>query len=124
MDTGSIITTKSGAQKIGKQPPAGMKLPNDPSINDRDRLNSVLLHEKQIIQGYTTGLNEVFDSNLYNVAQKNRSRVQDLHIQTLEALFNMGEYTADVAPREQVTDAYDVFNGYKNQLPYGSPKPH
>ncbi len=99
-------------------------MPKDSSINDRDRLNAVLMHEKQIIQGYTTGLNEVFDSNLYNLVQKNRARVQDLHSQTVEALFNMGEYTADVAPKEQVMDAYDVFSGYKGQLPYGSPKPH
>jgi hypothetical protein len=29
-----------------------------------------------------------------------------------------GEYTADIAPPEQVADAYDIFSGYRNQLPY------
>lgn len=124
MDTGSIITSKSGAQKIGKQPPPGMQMPKDASINDRDRLNAILMHQKQIIQGYTTGLNELFNSSLYHLTEKNRGRVQELHTQTVKALFDMGEYTADLAPKEQVTDAYDTFCGYKSQLPYGTPKPH
>ena len=119
MDTASTITTKSGARKIGKQTTGAMKQPKDATVNDRDRLNGILMHEKQIMQNYTTGLAEVFDSDLYNRIKTNRDRIEDLHSQTVEALFNSGEYTADIAPAEQVTDAYDVFKGYLNQLPYG-----
>jgi hypothetical protein len=32
-------------------------------------------------------------------------------------LFNLGEYQADVATSPQVKDIFDVFNGYKTQLP-------
>jgi hypothetical protein len=124
MDTTSTITTKTGARKIGKQLSAGMQQPKDATINDRDRLNGILMHEKQILIGYSTGLNEAFDSNLYNVIQTNRSRVQDLQHQAVSALFNSGEYTADAAPPEQVADAFDVFNGYKNQLPYPNKPAH
>jgi hypothetical protein len=124
MDTTSTITTKTGAKKIGKQMSAGMQQPKDATVNDRDRLNGILMHEKQILIGYATGLNEAFDSKLYNLIQSNRSRVQDLQQQAVTALFNSGEYTADIAPPEQVTDAYDVFNGYKNQLPYTGKPTH
>lgn len=124
MDTSSTITTQSGAQKIGKQTTGVMKQPKDATVNDRDRLNGILMHEKQMMQGYTTGLAEVFDSDLYSRIQRNRTRIEDLHSQTLEALFNTGEYTADVAPPEQVTDAYDVFKGYLNQLPYPGRQTH
>jgi hypothetical protein len=124
LDTNTVLTTKSGAKKIGKQTAGIGKQPKDATVNDRDRLNGILMHEKQILQGYTTGLAEVFDSDLYNKIRKNRSRVEDLHTKALEALFNSGEYTADIAPPEQVSDAYDVFSGYINQLPYQQHKPH
>lgn len=124
MDTSSVITTKAGARKIGKQPSGTMNQPKDATINDRDRLNGILMHEKQVIQGYTTGMLEAFDLDLYNQIRKNRNRIEDLHTMTLEALFNSGEYTADIAPAEQVTDAYDVFSGYKNQRPYSGQMPH
>lgn len=124
MDTSSVITSKTGAKKIGK-PTAGIaKQPKDATINDRDRVAGLLMHEKQIVQGYTTGLVEVFDPELYGLVKKARGRVEDLHAQVLEVLFNSGEYTADVAPPEQVTDTYDVFTGYLNQLPYQGQTPH
>ncbi len=124
MDTTATITTKSGAKKIGKQLSGEMQQPKDVTVNDRDRLNGVLMHEKQILLGYSTGLNEAFDPTLYNIIQTNRSRVQELHQQAVEVLFNMGEYTADIAHPEQVRDAYDVFSGYKNQLPYPNKPAH
>ncbi|HOL18127.1 MAG TPA: spore coat protein, partial [Bacillota bacterium] len=120
----ATITTKSGAKKIGKQLSGVMQQPKDVTVNDRDRLNGVLMHEKQILLGYSIGLNEVFDPTLFNIVQANRNRVQEMHQQAVEALFNMGEYTADIAPPEQVRDAYDVFNGYKNQLPYPNKPTH
>ena len=118
MDTSSTITTKSGAQKIVKSTAGVMHQPKDATVNDRDRLNGILMHEKQLMQGYTTGLAEAFDPDLYNRIKENRSRIEELHSRTVEALFNTGEYTADIAPETQVTDAYDVFKGYLNQLPY------
>ena len=80
MDTTSTITTKSGAKKIGKQVSGAMQQPKDATFNDRDRLNGVLMHEKQVLIGYSTGLNEVFDPELYNLVQNNRNRVQKLSL--------------------------------------------
>lgn len=124
MDTTSTITTKTGAKKIGKQVSGVMQQPKDATVNDRDRLNGVLMHQKQVIQGYTTGLNEAFDGNFFKLIRKNRDRVQDYHQQVVEALFNTGEYTADIAPPEQVADACDIFTKYRDQLPYPGQQAH
>lgn len=118
MDNNATITTKSGAKKIGKPTSGVMKEAKDATVNDRDRLNGILMHEKQIALGYSIGLNEAIDSRLYEQIQKNRSRIEDLRGQVADALFEGGEYTADIAPMEQVLDAYDIFSGYRSQLPY------
>ena len=108
MDTSSTITTKSGAQKIGKSTAGVMQQPKDATVNDRDRLNGILMHEKQLMQGYTTGLAEAFDPDLYNRIKENRSRIEELHSRTVEALFNTGNIPP-ISLETQVTDAYDVF---------------
>ncbi len=124
MDTQSIITTKTGAVKIGKEVTAQLPKQKDATVNDRDRLNDILLHEKHMLTGYNTGINEVLDPNLLNLLQENRQQLQQVHQQMLEALFDMGEYTADIALPNQVADAYDIFNGYKTQFPYPESKLH
>lgn len=124
MDTQSIITTKTGAVKIGKEVTAQLPKQKDATVNDRDRLNDILLHEKHMLTGYNTGINEVLDPTLLNLLQENRQQLQQVHQQMLEALFDMGEYTADIALPNQVADAYDIFNGYKTQFPYPESKLH
>ncbi len=124
MDTQSTITTKTGAVKIGKEVTAQLPKKKDATVNDRDRLNDILLHEKHMLTGYNTGINEVLDTALFNLLQENRQQLQQIHQQMLEALFDMGEYTADIALPNQVADAYDVFNGYKTQFPYPEEQLH
>lgn len=124
MDIQSIITTKTGAVKIGKEVTAQLPKQKDATVNDRDRLNDILLHEKHMLTGYNTGINEVLDPTLLNLLQENRQQLQQVHQQMLQALFDMGEYTADIALPNQVADAYDIFNGYKTQFPYPESKLH
>lgn len=118
VDTSTTITTKTGAKKVGKQKSGMMAEPKDTTINDRDRLQGLLTLEKHLLEGYTTGLAETFESKLYNNIKLVRSRNEENHSRFLESLFNSGEYTADLASPEQISDAYDVFSGYLNQLPF------
>ncbi len=118
VDTSATITTKTGAKKVGKPKSGVMTGPKDSTINDRDRLQGLLMLEKHLLEGYTTGLAETFESELYNNIKKIRSRNEEIHTRILESLFNTGEYTADIAAPEQLTDTCDVFSGYLNQLPY------
>lgn len=118
VDSSATLTTKTGVKKVGKPKSASMTAPKDSTINDRDRLAGLLLLEKHLLEGYTTGMSETFESGLYNNIKRIRSRNEENHARILESLFNTGEYTADMASPEQITDTKDVFSGYLNQLPY------
>ena len=122
MDPNATIVTKTGAQKIGKQVSGNIQ--KDQSINDLDRLYDTLFHQKHMMNIYQISSSEAVDINLYKLLNTCRQRVQGQHGKVLDTLFNMGEYTADVAPPSQVKDVSDVFMGYLNQLPYKTKMPH
>jgi hypothetical protein len=122
MDPNATITTKTGAQKIGKE--VNINFSKDQSINDLDRLYDVMLHHKHMMNVYQISASEAVDPNLYQLLNTCRQKVQEQHGKVLDTLFNMGEYTADVAPPSQVKDISEVFMGYLNQLPYKTKMPH
>ena len=117
MNTQQIVTTKSGVQKIGK--PVSPELPRvkDTNMNLRDRLNDILLMEKQNLSNYQTGINEMINDDLRQLLIDNRNRLQGIQVRFFEELFNLGEYQADLASPAQIADSADVFTGYKTQLP-------
>lgn len=117
MDTGQIVTTKTGVMKIGK--PVSNQLPKvkDAGFNIRDRLNDLLLTEKHNLAAYQTAINEVINDDLRQVLQRNCERTQALQITLFNEMFNLGEYQADVAQPLLIDDTVDVFNNYKSQLP-------
>ncbi len=117
MDTQSTITSKAGVQKIGKKVSGVLPQVKDESFNLRDRLNDVLLTEKHNLVNYQVAIDEIINDDLRNLLIDNRSRVQNTHTTLFNELFNLGEYQADTATPPQIRDAYDVFSGYKTQLP-------
>ena len=119
MESAAANTTGSGAQKIS-QPAAGeVRQPEAAAaVSDRDRLNGILRHEKQLMQSYTAGLAEALDRDLYKLLRENRSRIEALHSRIAEALFHNGGSASNLASQTQVTEACELFRGYLNQLPY------
>lgn len=115
------MTTETGAQKIGKKASSGIK--QDRTLNDLDRLYDQLLQLKHMLHAYTIFWHEAFDDQLQTIIEQNVKHLKDEHQRIVDQLFEMGEYTADVAPDTQVRDISTVFNGYLNQLPYDKPKP-
>lgn len=122
MDPNATITTKTGALKIGRQ--VSFQIQKDKHLNDLDRLYDILLQEKHMLQTYQTASSEMVDFGLYSLMENNRQRVRQCHGRFIDTLFDMGEYTADVAPRSQVKDISEVFMGYLKQLPYEQNIPH
>lgn len=118
MDNNSTVTSAFGVQKIGKDRSPVLPKEKDPSFNLRDRLNDVLASEKYILDGYRIGSNELIDDQLFNLAMSNLDGIKQCHRNMLTKLFDLGEYQADMATPSQITDAYDMFNKYKVQLPY------
>ncbi len=122
MDPKATITTESGAQKIGKK--VSVTIQKDEAINDLDRLYDTLFHEKNMMSIYQISSSEAVDPALYSLLNSNRQKLQNQHGRIIDTLFEMGEYTADIAPPSQVKDVSDVFMGYLGQLPYKTKMPH
>ncbi|HZK24337.1 MAG TPA: spore coat protein [Oscillospiraceae bacterium] len=122
MDPNATITTETGTQKIGKQ--VTINFTKDQTINDLDRLYDMIAHCKHMLSVYQTASSEVIDPELYSLLNTCKQRVQEQHGKAVDTLFNMGEYTADVAPPEQVKDISAVFMGYLKQLPNQNKLPH
>ena len=61
--------------------------------------------------------NEIINDDLRGLLINNRNSAQDAHTSFLNELFNLGEYQSDVATNPQISDIFDVFSGYKTQLP-------
>lgn len=118
MDNRSTVTSKFGVQKIGKGKSPVLPEKKDPSFNLRDRLNDILIDEKHILGGYYTGLNEVIDQQLFDLAKKNIENCRLIQRKMFEQMFDLGEYQADTATPQQIEDALDIFNNYKVQLSY------
>ncbi|HBQ65075.1 MAG TPA: hypothetical protein DD727_09210 [Clostridiales bacterium] len=117
MDTQSTVTSRTGVQKIGKQPTENMKM-NGPEITPKDMLYDSLTANKQGLITYQTAINETISEDLKNLMLVNRDRIQWAQSAFFNELFNMGEYQAETATPPQVADAYEIFNGYRSQLPY------
>lgn len=117
MDTQSTVTSKSGVQKIGRKVSDELPKVKDININFRDTLNDILLVEKHNLVNYQIAINEIINDDLRNLLMENRNRIQVMHTSVFNELFNLGEYQADIATSPQVKDIFDIFNGYKTQLP-------
>ncbi len=118
MDTQSTVTSKSGVVRIGKRVSDQLPKVKDANVNVRDRLNDILSTEKHMTISYQTGINEMINDDLRQLAIDNRNTIQNLHTKIFNELFNLGEYQADVAKMEQIADSVEIFTNYKVQLPY------
>ncbi|MFT9496701.1 spore coat protein [Anaerosolibacter sp.] len=116
MNTEQTVTSKTGVQKIGKTVPNELPKVKDSSINIRDRLNDVLLMEKHNLVSYQTGINEMINDDLRQIAIRNRDQLQQARTQYFNELFNLGEYQANIAMNPEIADLVDVFSGYLAQF--------
>ncbi|MCX7710462.1 MAG: spore coat protein [Clostridia bacterium] len=118
MDTQSIVTSKTGVQRIGR--PVTNELPQvkDANVNVRDRINDILSTEKHNLISYQVAINEIINDDLRGMIMDNRNRLQELHTRFFNDLFSMGEYQADAASNMQIADVAETFNNYRVQLPF------
>jgi hypothetical protein len=118
MNTQMTVTSKAGVVKIGKQVTTELPKVKDATVNVRDRINDILATEKHNLINYQVAINEMICDELRSILVNNRNDTQNLHTRMFTELFNIGEYQADVATMQQITDSVDVFTNYKVQLPY------
>jgi hypothetical protein len=120
MNTQTTINSYNGVKQIGVSTSVTNVLPKvkDATINIRDRVNDVLMTEKHNLVGYQVSINETIDDSLRNIMINNRNNLEAIHNKMFNELFNMGEYTADIASSQQIADTVQIFNNYKVQMPF------
>lgn len=118
MDTQSTVQTKTGGTKIGKKVSNELPQVKDVTVNLRDRINDILFTEKHNLVSYQIGINEIINDDLRQVLIDNRNRLQGIHQTCFNELFNLGEYQADIATKEQIANTADVFSNYTAQLSF------
>lgn len=118
MDTQFTVQTKTGGMKIGKKVSNELPQVKDATVNLRDRVNDILSTEKHNLVSYQIGINEIINDDLRQLLIDNRNRLQGIHQTCFNELFNIGEYQADMATKEQIANTAEVFSNYTVQLPF------
>lgn len=94
-----------------------------PELNDRDRINDLLLTEKYLSMGYNISTFEAHDSALHKDLLNILHETHDFQHQLFKAMFDRGWYTMHVADTAVASKASKDFENYKSQLPYRTPPP-
>ena len=89
-----------------------------PEMNDRDRLNDVLLTEKYLTFGLNTGLHEFSHRELYTAVKQMLNETNDAQRTVFEQMFNLGWYKLPQEEMSAVALSYQQFTNYREQFPY------
>ncbi|MGY4689043.1 spore coat protein [Salibacterium sp. K-3] len=93
------------------------QIPKTPEMNDRDFLNDVLSTEKYMTSSYGYAMNEASHEDLYDDIAMIANETQNSQRTLFNLMFKKGWYSFSAADTNTLDQAYQQFNGYKNQLP-------
>lgn len=88
------------------------------TYNDRDRVNDLLASEKYLTEGYNVSTFEATNPQLQNTLRNILSETHRNRETLYQAMDQRGWYKSEQADQQQITQAYNKFNQYKNQLPF------
>ncbi|KZM55235.1 spore coat protein [Aeribacillus pallidus] len=90
-----------------------------PQMNDRDFINDLLATEKYMTQGYSTALNELSHTVLYENIQMICDETQKCQRQLFNVMFKNGWYSLEACDNQKIQQSYQQFANYlKQQSPY------
>lgn len=87
-----------------------------PQLNDRDILNDALSTEKYLCGSYLTAMNEASHDALYQVIFTQFKDTSKQQRSFYDLLFTHGWYTLSPADTQEIKQASQQFEGYKQQL--------
>jgi spore coat protein CotF len=97
-----------------------VQIQKTPEMNDRDFTNDMLATEKYMTWAYSTALNEVSHSSLYQDILAVFNETHDAQRELFELMFRKGWYGFEAANQQKLQQSYNQFQGYSNQFPYGN----
>lgn len=91
-----------------------------PQMNERDFINDLLTTEKYMTTSYTMALHEASHKGLYEDLMSIFTETQNSQRDLYNLMFQKGWYAIEAADQQKLQQSYQQFQGYTNQLPYGS----
>lgn len=91
-----------------------------PQMNDRDFINDMLATEKYLCNSYSVALHEMSNQDLFEDIFSVSKENQEMQRHLYNVMFEKGWYGLEKAQSDALSQSYQQFSGYKNQLPYGS----
>jgi spore coat protein CotF len=92
------------------------EIPKNNMMNDRDFLNDILATKKAYAGTYQIALNEASNKTLYNTLFKIYKETQDMQRELFNLMFKKGWYPLEKAEQNKITQKYNQFSGYINQI--------
>ncbi|TDF96553.1 spore coat protein [Paenibacillus piri] len=88
-----------------------------PEMNDRDRINDILMLQKYLTNGYNTGLSEMQNPKLRQTVAGILQSQHDLQWQLFNKMFEKGWYKMKAADQQEIAQAHQQFSSYASQFP-------
>lgn len=91
-----------------------------PEMNDRDRMNDVLVMEKYLTDSFNVAAREASHSSLHHDIMTILNETHQCQYELFELMFRKGHYKLAAAQQQELDQAYQQFSGYSSQFPYPS----
>ncbi|MGI6149265.1 MAG: spore coat protein [Firmicutes bacterium] len=97
------------------QPSAGQQ-PKTPALNDRDRLNDMLLTEKYLTDGLNVFAREASHQSLHRDVMQILNQTHHAARELFNLMFEKGWYTLQAEQPSHIAQQQQKFTGYESQF--------
>ncbi|WP_091224562.1 spore coat protein [Paenibacillus sp. BC26] len=91
-----------------------------PELTDRDRINDILATEKYLGDSFSIAANEASHVALHQDIMTVLTETHQCQHEIFELMFRKGHYKLEAEEQTKLDEAYQQFNGYSSQFPYGT----
>jgi spore coat protein CotF len=104
--------------KISNPKPPTEPMVKGPAMNDRDRLNDILLTEKYLVHGLNIAAIEASHDVLHQDIMLVLNETHECAREIYTIMFQNGWYTLEAEQQSALDQTYQQFSGYSSQFPY------
>lgn len=84
--------------------------PSGVSLNDKDYMNIMLTHLKELVKNYAIMLTEASNENLLKKEEKVFDKLLDLQRKTYNIMFQNGWYSLESQDSTKINNKYEMLN--------------
>lgn len=106
--------------EIKNPKPANEPQVKGPEMNDRDRVNDILVLEKYLTDSFNVSAREASHQSLHQDIMTILNETHQCQYELFELMFRKGHYKLEAEDQSSLDKAYQQFNNYSTQFPYSS----